>query len=374
MPSGGPFQAGAVADRTRKKGTASMTMLADTADAVIGVDTHTGTHTACLLDQLGKQVATITVPADPRGCAMLLAWARQQAPGPRLAWAVEGTRSHGQGLVRALQARGQTVVEAGRPARASKRPGGKSDPADALRAARDALAADKLAQPRSDGAREGLRILLTARAQASTARTAAVNTLKALLLGAPGNLRQPLRGLSTPRQARKCRSLRAHASQPVDEQILRTELRRLATHISTWDRELRASKAQLRQLVAQAMPALPGQPGIGPMSAAQLLVSWSHPGRCRSEAAFAALAGVSPLEASSAKITRHRLNRFGDRQLNRALHVIVNWRMLHDRRTHTYLTRRAADKTDPQLRRCLKRHAARQLFRLMEAQPRLDNS
>jgi len=110
------------------------------------------------------------------------------------------------------------------------------------------------------------------------------------------------------------------------------------------------------------------------MSAAQLLVFWSHPGRCRSEAAFATLAGVSPLEASSGKITRHRLNRFGDRQLNRALHVIVNWRMPNDPRTHAYLTRRAAEKTDPGLRRCPKRYAARQLFRLMEAQPRLDNS
>jgi transposase len=103
------------------------------------------------------------------------------------------------------------------------------------------------------------------------------------------------------------------------------------------------------------------------MSAAQLLVSWSHKGRCRSEAAFAALAGVSPLEASSGRITRHRLNRFGDRQLNRALHVIINWRMLHHTKTQDYTTqRRAGQKTDPEIRRCLKRYAARQLFRLME--------
>lgn len=108
-------------------------MLAEAADAVIGVDTHTDTHTACLLDRLGRQIATITVPADPGGCAMLLTWARRHSPGPRLAWAVKGTRSHGLGLVRALQASGQTVAEAGRPARASERPGGKSDPADALR-------------------------------------------------------------------------------------------------------------------------------------------------------------------------------------------------------------------------------------------------
>ena len=345
-----------------------MAMLADTADAVIGVDTHTDTHTACLLDHLGRQLAVITVQADPRGCRMLLAWAQQRAPGPRLAWAIEGTRAHGLGLTRYLQAHGQIVTEAGRPPRASKRPGGKSDPADAARAARDALAAHRLAQPRADGTREALRILLAARSQASMARTAAVNGLKALILGAPDGVRQQLRSLSTPRQAARCRILRVHASQPIAEQVLRAELRRLATHIGAWDRELRANRAQLHQLVTQVMPALLDQPGVGPMSAAQLLVSWSHPGRCRSEAAFACLAGVSPLPASSGKITRHRLNPFGDRQLNRALHVIINWRMLHHPQTHHYMTRRQAQqKTDHEIRRCLKRYAARQLFRLMEA-------
>jgi transposase len=344
-----------------------MAMLADTADAVIGVDTHTDTHTACLLDHLGRELATVTTTADSRGYAELIAWAGNHAPGPRLAWAVEGTRSHGLGLTRYLHAHGQLVAEAGRPARASKRPGGKSDPADAARAARDALSAQRLAQPRSDGTREALRILLTARAQATTARTAAVNTLKALILAAPDDLRRQLRGLSTPRQASRCRSLRVHATQPIAEQVLRAELRRLATHIGGWDKHLRANKAQLRQLVAKTMPVLLAQPGVGPMSAAQLLVSWSHQGRCRSEAAFAALAGASPLQASSGRITRHRLNRFGDRELNRALHVIITWRMLHHTKTQTYPTqRRAEQKTNPEIRRCLKRYAARQLFRLME--------
>jgi transposase len=344
-----------------------MAMLADTVDAVIGVDTHTDSHTACLLDHLGRQHAVVTAAADPGGYRMLLTWAREHAPGPRLAWSVEGTRSHGLGLTRYLQTRGEQVIEASRPQRASKRPGGKSDPADAARAARDALTADKLAQPRADGEREALRILLTARNQATTARTAAVNTFKALILGAPDDLRQTLRGLSTARQASRCRSLRMQASQPVAQQVLRAELRRLAAHIGTWDRELRANKAQLRTLAAQVMPALLDQPGVGPVCAAQLLISWSHPGRCRSEAAFAALAGVSPLEASSGRITRHRLNRFGDRDLNRALHVITNWRMLHHTKTQRYITRRRAEqKTDPEIRRCLKRYAARQLFRLME--------
>jgi transposase len=347
-----------------------MAMLADTADAVIGVDTHTDTHTACLLDHLGRELATVTTTADSRGCRVLLAWAQHNAPGPRLAWAVEGTRSHGLGLTRYLHAHGQLVAEAGRPARASKRPGGKSDPADAARAARDALSAQRLAQPRSDGNREALRILLTARAQATTARTAAVNTVKALILAAPDDLRRQLRGRSTPRQASRCRSLRVHATQPIAEQVLRAELRRLATHIGGWDKQLRANKAQLRQLVAQAMPVLLAQPGVGPISAAQLLVSWSHQGRCRSEAAFAALAGASPLQASSGRITRHRLNRFGDRELNRALHVIITWRMLHHTKTRTYTAqRRAEQKTDPEIRRCLKRYAARQLFRLMETAP-----
>jgi transposase len=350
-----------------------MAMLADSADAVIGVDTHADTHTACLVDPLGRQLAVVTVPADPAGYRRLLAWALRNAPGPQLAWSVEGTRSHGLGLTRYLHGQGQLVTEAGRPQRASRRPGGKSDPVDAARAARDALSAQRLAQPRADGCREALRILLTARAQASTARTAAVNTLKALIMAAPDDLRQQLRGLSTPRQASRCRSLRVHPSQPVAEQVLRAELRRLAVHIGTWDKELRANKARLRQLVAEMMPVLLEQPGVGPMSAAQLLVSWSHKGRCRSEAAFAALAGVSPLEASSGKITRHRLNRFGDRELNRALHVIVNWRMLHHAKTKDYLARRRAEqKTDPEIRRCLKRYAARQLFRLMEASA-LDN-
>ena len=112
------------------------------------------------------------------------------------------------------------------------------------------------------------------------------------------------------------------------------------------------------------------QPGVGPMSAAQLLVSWSHPGRFRSEAAFAALAGVSPLPASSGKITRHRLHPFGDRQLNRALHVIVNWRILHHDPTQAYLARRAGHKTDREIRRCLKRYTARRLYRLMETAAR----
>jgi transposase len=174
--------------------------------------------------------------------------------------------------------------------------------------------------------------------------------------------------VSTAAQIRACAALRPSAHHPAAERILRHSLRQLAGHIGVLDRELRANERQLRRLVAVVMPALLQEPGVGPMSAAQLLVSWSHPGRFRSEAAFAALAGVSPLEASSGRVVRHRLNRFGDRQLNRALHTIVTWRMVHGHQpTQAYLgRRRAAQKSDPELRRCLKRYTARRLFRLME--------
>jgi transposase len=345
-----------------------MPMLAESVDAVIGVDTHTDTHTACLLDAAGREIATVTVEAATPGYADLLAWAVQHAPGPRLTWAVEGCRSHGAGLLRVLLAAGQTVVEAGRPQRPGRRPGGKSDTADARLAAHAALASRHHAQPRSDGDREALRILLVAREHATTVRTAAINTFKALLLTAPDQLREPLRRQSTPRQTAACAVLRMQPKHTAAERVLRQTLRSLAQQIRQLDKDIRANERQLHDLVAAVMPALLAEPGVGPVCAAHLLVAWSHPGRCRSEAAFAALAGVSPLQASSGRVTRHRLNRFGDRRLNRALHTIVNWRMIHGHEpTQHYLTRRRGQqKSDAEIRRCLKRYTARHLFRLME--------
>jgi len=345
-----------------------MNMLAETVDAVIGVDTHTDTHTACLVDRVGREIASTTVEATPDGYAGLLAWATQLAPGLQLVWAVEGCRSHGAGLLRVLIAAGQQVVEAGRPRRASRRPGGKSDPADAQLAARNVLGAKRHAQPRRDGDREAPRILLVARDHVNTTRTAAVNLFKSLLLTAPDVLREPLRRLSTPRQTAACAVLRANPREPMEDRVRRQTLRSLAQRIRLLDKEIRANERQLRDLVEAVMPALLDEPGIGPVSAAHLIVAWSHPGRCRSEAAFAALAGVSPLEASSGRITRHRLNPFGDRSLNRALHTIVNWRMIHGHEPtqHYLVRRRGQQKSDNEIRRCLKRYTARHLFRLME--------
>ncbi len=144
-------------------------------------------------------------------------------------------------------------------------------------------------------------------------------------------------------------------------------LRSTAHRIQLLAVEAAKLRAELERLVVAIAPWLLELPGVGPISAAQVLVSWSHAGRLRSEAAFAALAGANPIPASSGQVTRHRLNRSGDRQLNRALHTIVVARLRDDPTTRAYAARRRAEgKSVRDIRRCLKRAVARQLFKLLE--------
>ena len=266
-----------------------MGMLAEQVDAVIGVDTHRDTHSACLVNPVGGELARLTVSADADGYARLLAWAVARTPGPRLVWAVEGTRSHGAGLARALRGAGQQVVESDRPKRASRRPGGKSDPIDARRAAREALARDQQAWPRADGPREGARMLLVTRESAVLARTAAVNQLKALVLTAPEPLRQRLRDKTTLALVLACRQLRPTAVTAAEDHARRTAMQRLARRIRDLTAEIRDADRELLALVRGHVPQLLGLRGVGTISAAQAWISWSEPGRCRSEVAFAAL-------------------------------------------------------------------------------------
>jgi transposase len=341
-------------------------MLADRIDAVIGVDTHLETHTACLLDRLGAEQDTVTVPATPAGHAQLLAWARAGCPEGAIVFAVEGARSHGVGLVRALCAAGQQVVEAPQPRRHGR--GAKSDHADAALAARAALTSSAPNEPRADGDREALRLLLIARQHATRERTAAVNLLKSLILTAPDDLRGRFRHLTTHRQLQRCVGLRVPNGGSPSEQVRRAEMRRLGSRALQLDIELAANKQHLTAVIARIAPRLLAQPGVGPVTAAQAIIAWSHPGRFRNEAAFAALAGVCPLEASSGRIVRHRVNRGGDRGLNAGLHTIAITRARNHAPTQAYISRRRAEgKTDREIRRCLKRYIARQLFRLMEA-------
>ena len=165
-----------------------MHMIRDDIDAVIGVDTHRDTHTAAATDLVGRQLAVLVVKADSSGYAQLLDWAVTIAPGPRVLWAVEGTRSHGAGLHRALVDTGASVTEVDRPTRRARR-NGKSDPIDALLAARAALAKDDIRQPRVDGSREAARLLVVERDRLIRHRTAVLNQMRDLVLTAPDGLR-----------------------------------------------------------------------------------------------------------------------------------------------------------------------------------------
>jgi transposase len=354
-----------------------VTMLAETIDAVIGVDTHRDTHHAEIAHPTGAVIASSSFPASSAGEAALLDWAAGHAPGPRLAACIEGTRSYGAALARAAAAAGLTVIECEQPARKNRRGRGKSDPADAHLAVLAALRLDaaRLPAPRADGDREALRILLCARDELTTTATARANRLRALLRDGSDHdralARSPLAGTVLTTLAR--RRLPPAASRPAA--VRHAEIRRLATALRDAARELKANRAQLDTIAADLAPGLTSRPGIGPVTAAQVIVSFSHPGRCRHEAAFAALAGTSPLEASSGRTTRHRLNRGGDRQLNRALHVIAVTRMRTCARTRAYVTRRTAEgKTTPEIRRCLKRYITRELYRALTDAMTLDNT
>jgi transposase len=343
-------------------------LAADRRRWAVGVDTHTDTHAAALVDALGDIHAQIEVSADPDGYIQLLAWAGEHLPaGQRMFWAVEGTRAHGHGLTRVLQAAGQQVIEAVPPRRGSRRRGGKCDRLDAIHAARTALVNDHPATPRADGPREALRLLVTTRQHYSTTRTATINVFKSVILGATA-LREQLRHLSTPAQVRTVLTLPDAETNDLEERTRLQQLQVLARTITDLDAVLAANYQQLEDLVRRLCPALLDLPGVGPHSAAVALTAWSHQARLRDEAAFAALAGAAPLPASSGRHQRHRLNRGGDRTLNAALHTIVTTRrrMKHPA-TSNYIARRTAEGLTPkEILRCLKRYTARQLFRLMQ--------
>jgi transposase len=346
-----------------------MSMLAELVELVIGVDTHTDTHTAVLVAVDTRAVlATVTVSADQDGYTELVALAEQHA-GLR-GWAVEGAGGYGAGLTRHLQELGELVVELDRPVRPARRHGAKSDPIDAERAARDALSRARLAQPKTGAQRAGLQILLTARRAAIEAATTAARQLRALVITAPEPVRARFRGRSTRDMLTTAARLRptTHSGADVHTVTALTVLRALARRVLALQAEAAAHEHAIQTIVRRWRPDLLALPGVGPINAATVLAAWSHPGRCRNDAAFAMLAGAAPIPASSGKTVRYRLNRSGDRQLNRALHNIALSRLRYDPDTRAYVERRrAGGKTDRDIRRCLKRYIARQLYRQLEA-------
>lgn len=343
-----------------------MPSLKDQVDFVIGVDTHKSSHTASVVDVNGAELITLTVPADAFGYRRVVAFGREHAPARRV-WAIEGTGSFGSGLATYLLEQGEWVVEIDRPVRPARRTGAKSDELDATRAAREALARAHLAQPRQRGEREALRVLLRTRQGAVNARSRALCHLKALVVTAPEALRHQLRPLHTEELVTRCARLRTSVQHSTEHRATITALRSTARRALALEAEANDLESQLELLVHARAPRLLEEPGVGVLTAAQILCAWSHPGRLRSEAAFAALAGVAPIPASSGRVVRHRLNHSGDRQLNCALHTIVLSRLAHHEETRRYATRRAQEgKTDREIRRCLKRHLARRLFKLLE--------
>ncbi|MDH4178020.1 MAG: IS110 family transposase [Thermoleophilia bacterium] len=344
-------------------------MLADELDYVVGVDTHRDEHVlAVVAAATGAVLARRAVRANARGYQEALRFVGETACAAR-AWAIEGTGSYGAGLARYLAGRGETVLEVSRAPRAERRLRGKDDALDAARTARAALASETLARPRNGERREALRLLLVARRSAVDVRREALGQLRGVIVTAPDQLREELRGLPVGRLLARCSRLRRSSSMAADELATRLVLRSLARRIEAATLEAAELEREILAQVRALAPALLDEPGVGPIVAAQLIVAWSHAGRLRSEAAFARLAGVAPVPASSGQTIRHRLSRGGDRQLNRALHTVVLHRRQHDPTTQAYIEQRVAEgKTRRDATRLLKRYLARHLYRLLQQQ------
>lgn len=344
-------------------------MLADELDYVIGVDPHRDSHALGVVQaRTGGLVVAAEIAASAGGYAQAVRLAEMHAPGRRV-WAIEGSGSYGAGLARFLAARGERVLEVGR-VRRERRSQAKTDALDALRAARSVLGQERGACPRSGGAREALRALMVAREGALVAKKAALCQLRALIVTCPEPLRGELAPLTRARLLARCARLRTARHREAESRGTLIALAALAGRAQALTREERELKQEIDALVTKLAPALLAESGVGPVSAAQILLSWSHRGRLRSEAAFARLGGAAPIPASSGQVVRHRLDPGGDRKLNRALHTIVVSRRKIHAPTIAYIQRRVREgKSVREAIRCLKRYLARHLFRLLEGTP-----
>ena len=335
-----------------------------------GVDAHADSHQVAALDERGALLGSESFATTAHGYRELLQWL--SSFGKLDLVAVESTGSYAAGLTRYLSSQRVRVLEVNQPHAHTRRRLGKSDPIDAELAARAALAGKASAIPKqTDGIVESIRQLRVARQGAIKARSAAMAQLKDLIITAPEPLRE---GLCEPRtiraKASRCRRLRptlhelAHPAQAA-----RFALRSLARRIESLDEEIAALDRQLEQLVRSAAPRTTALLGISTGHAGQLLVTaGQNIERLRGEAAFAALCGASPIPASSGKTTRHRLNYGGDRDANRALHLIAVCRLRYCPRTRAYARRRSAEgKTKPEILRCLKRYIARETYNALAA-------
>ncbi|MEV4252760.1 IS110 family transposase [Spirillospora sp. NPDC049652] len=334
-------------------------------DVLVGVDTHKDVHVAAVVTVLGAVLGSRSFAATADGYRQLVAWARSFGVLRRAG--VECTGSYGAALARYLHAEGLEVIEVNQPDKAARRRHGKTDTIDAEAAARAVLSgrATSVAKT-SDGPVEMLRLFKLAKGSAIKSRTQAINQLKSVLVAADPALRESLAGLSNPHLIKRCALLDDRTGHG-PARAARHTLKLLARRIQHLTDEIDDLNKHLAQAVEESTPGLLAVRGVGPDSAAALLIAaGDNPERLASEASFAALCGTSPVEASSGKTQRLRLNRGGDRQANSALYRIVLSRLRWDRPTQDYLRRRLAQgKTRREIIRCLKRYVAREIYRLI---------
>ncbi|MGW2787722.1 IS110 family transposase [Streptomyces populi] len=334
-------------------------------EMVLGVDTHKDVHVAAVTDQLGRVLGSSPFQATAVGYDELLSWAREFGDVRRAG--VEGTGSYGAGLARYLLSQGVQVTEVNRPDRAKRRSRGKNDTVDAEAAAQAVVSERATAVPkRGDGPVEQIRVYKMTRDSAVKARKQVINQLKAILISADPALREQLAALGRAALVTACVDLDDAQHPGAGSAVLHT-LRTLARRIKALTAEATDLAKRMETLVKDVAPALLEEHGVGVDSAACLLIAaGDNPERLTGEDAFAALCGVSPVERSSGKTHRHRLNRGGDRQANAALFRIVLTRLRGEPRTVAYIERRTAEgKTKREIIRCLKRYLARHLFNII---------
>ena len=329
---------------------------------VLGVDTHLDLHVAVLINMIGQVVCTEEFETNKKGYNRLLKWC--YSFGQLLKAGIEGTGTYGAGLTRFMIGNDVSVYEVNRPNRARRRLRGKSDPTDAENAARAVLANEAKAIPKTqNGSVEAMRFLLIARRSAVKARTQAINQIRAVLVTALDEVRKKYLITSTFACIKACNEIEVLGDSTLLK-MLTTSLKLLAKRWLNLTEELKVLDKNLKALTKIRAPLLTQQYGIGPYVAATLLVTaGDNPERLKKESSFAALCGVSPVEASSGKVVRHRLNRSGSRTANNAIWTITLIRMRSDPRTKVYVARRTKEgMSNREIQRCLKRYIARELF------------
>ncbi len=347
-----------------------MSIVADHYRFVVGVDTHAATHTYALVEAAsGRELGTETFPTTPTGLSRGAAWIGRRTDGDidGVLISAEGTGSYGAVMADRLTEVGYRVVEAPTPSAKRLRGVGKTDILDAITAARSTLVMpmQRLRDRRGGEMQAAMKVLTVAREQMNADRLRSINALTALLR--THDLGIDARKAITLAQIRAVARWR-HRDEPFGRATARTEAVRHAVRVLALDSDLKSNREQLTALVTDHAPVLLDMVGVGAVTAGAIMTVWSHPGRIRSEAALAQIAGTCPVPASSGNTTRHRLNRGGARQLNRAIHTIVLTRMRMDPATKAYVERRTSEgRTRREITRSLKRYVTRQIHRTLTA-------